>query len=119
MAKRIAGTCYVKVNGEQLSLNGSMTCTMSDVNREAVLGSNGVAGYSESPVAPSIIGTFNVTTDFPLETLMDTTDMTVTAELANGMVYTISDAFVSGETNYSASDGNISLTFVGMRGSWQ
>ena len=115
---RIAGTCYVKVNSEQLSLNGSLTCTMNSVTREAIMGSTGVAGFSETPVAPSISGTFNVGPDFPLDTLMSQTDMTVTAELANGMVFTLSDAFVSGDVSYSPSDGTVSITFTGSRGNW-
>lgn len=115
---RISGICYIKVNGEQLSLNGSLTCTMNTVTREAVMGSTGVAGFSETPVAPTISGTFNVGSDFPIDTLMQTTDMTVTAELANGMVFTLSEAFVSGEAQYSPSDGTVSLTFTGVKGNW-
>lgn len=118
MTKSLAGTCYVKVNGEQLSLNGSLTCTMNEVTREAILGSTGVAGYSETPIAPSISGTFVVTPDFPMQTIVDDTDMTVTAELANGMVYTLSGAFVSGEVSYSPSDGTVQLTFTGEKGNW-
>lgn len=118
MAKSIAGTCYVKVDGEQLSLNGSLSCTMNTVVREAILGSNGVAGFSENPVAPTISGTFNVPKDFPVERLMSSTAMTVTAELANGMVFTLSDAFVSGEVSFSPNDGTVALTFTGVRGNW-
>ena len=118
MAKSIAGTCYVKVDGEQLSLNGSLACSMNTVTREAVMGSTGVAGYSETPVAPTVSGTFNVTEEFPIERLMESTAMTVTAELANGMVFTLSDAFVSGEASFSPNDGTVSLTFTGVRGNW-
>lgn len=118
MAKPIAGACYIKVDGEQLSLNGSLTCLANTVTREAIMGSTGVAGYSETPVAPTITGTFNVQSEFPLEKLTTSTSMTITAELANGMVFTLSDAFVSGEASVSASDGTIQLTFTGVRGSW-
>lgn len=118
MAKTIAGACYIKVDGEQLSLNGALSCVANTVVREAVMGSTGVAGYSENPVAPTITGTFNVQPDFPMEKLMSNTSMTVTAELANGMVFTLSDAFVSGEASFSASEGTMQLTFTGERGSW-
>lgn len=116
--KRISGACYIKVDGEQLSLSGSLTCLANSVVREAVMGSTGVAGFSENPVAPTITGTFNVGAEFPLEKVTSSTAMTVTAELANGMVFTLSDAFVSGEVSYSASDGTVQLTFTGVRGSW-
>ena len=118
MAKTIAGACYIKVDGQQLSLNGSLSCLANTVTREAIMGSTGVAGYSENPVAPTITGTFNVTEDFPLQKVVSSTSMTVTAELANGMVFTLSDAFVSGEVSFSASDGTVQLTFTGVRGSW-
>lgn len=35
MADLIAGVCYVKVDGEQLLLKGSLSCTVSDETREA------------------------------------------------------------------------------------
>lgn len=116
--KSIAGTCYVKVDGEQLSLSGSLTCSMTETVREAVMGSLGVAGYSETPIAPTISGTFNVTSDFPMDSLLNNTDMTVTAECANGMVFTLSGAFVSGEVSYSPNDGTVQLTFTGEKGNW-
>lgn len=118
MSKSISGICYVKVDGEQLSLNGSLSCSMTETVREAVMGSLGVAGYSETPVAPTISGTFNVTDDFPLDTILNNTNMTVTAECANGMVFTLSGAFVSGEISYSPSDGTVQLTFTGEKGNW-
>ena len=54
MAKAIAGACYIKVDGEQLSVNGSVSCLANTVTREAIMGSTGVAGFSETPVAPTI-----------------------------------------------------------------
>jgi hypothetical protein len=79
MARTIAGICYVKVDGEQLSLSGNLSISMAEVTREAVMGSLGVAGCSETPVAPTITGTFNVDEKFPIDTLLRNTNMTVTA----------------------------------------
>ena len=118
MAKRLAGTCYVKVNGEQLELSGSMTCSMSSTTKEAVMSVNGVAGYKETAVAPKIKGTFIIGSDFPLSSVVDGTDLTVTAELANGSVFTLSDAFVTGEVEYSADDGTAEIEFTGINGNW-
>ena len=36
MSKRIAGTCFVKVDGEVLLLKGSMQVTGGNVTREAI-----------------------------------------------------------------------------------
>ena len=47
MAKGIAGTCYLKVDGEQLSVSSnSISIQSAEVKREAVMGSTGLAGYS-------------------------------------------------------------------------
>ena len=118
MAKRLAGTCYVKVNGEQLELSGSMTCSMNTKNKEALVGVNGVAGFKETAVAPKIKGTFFIGSDFPLSDIVDGTDLTVTAELANGSVFTLSDAFVTGDVEYSADDGTAEIEFTGINGNW-
>lgn len=102
MAKGIAGTCYLKVDGEQLSVSSnSISIQSAEVKREAVMGSTGLAGYSEEAVAPTISGTFNVT-----------------AELVTGKVYTLSDAFVSGDVSYKTGEGTIELTFTGVKGAW-
>lgn len=118
MARTIAGICYVKVDGEQLSLSGNLSISMAEVTREAVMGSLGVAGCSETPVAPTITGTFNVDEKFPIDTLLRNTNMTVTAECANGMVFTLSGAFVSGEVSYTPGEGTVQLTFTGDKGNW-
>ena len=119
MAKGIAGTCYLKVDGEQLSVSSnSISIQSAEVKREAVMGSTGLAGYSEVAVAPTISGTFNVTADFPLKKLLNGTEFTVTAELVTGKVYTLSDAFVSGDVSYKTGEGTIELTFTGVKGAW-
>ena len=116
MAKGIAGTCYLKVDGEQLSVSSnSISIQSAEVKREAVMGSTGLAGYSEEAVAPTISGTFNVTADFPLKKLLNGTEFTVTAELVTGKV---SDAFVSGDVSYKTGEGTIELTFTGVKGAW-
>ena len=43
MAKGIAGTCYLKVDGEQLSVSSnSISIQSAEVKREAVMGSTGL-----------------------------------------------------------------------------
>lgn len=120
MAKRISGICYVSVDGSMLSLksDSGLDCTMADVTRTEELSTHGVVGYSETPVAPSISGEFYVDQAFPMEKLQKESDMTVTAELANGKVFTLSGAFVSGDAMISGSSGTISLKFVGEKGIW-
>ena len=51
---RIAGTCYIKVDGQQLAVEGSVEIPLSKTNRESKIGSTGVAGYSETEIAPFV-----------------------------------------------------------------
>lgn len=117
-AKRIAGTCFVKVDGEQLELSGSLAFPLNDVQRTTLTSAAGtVVGYSEITQVPYVSGTFFVKNDFPVETLKSSTSMTVTAECANGMVYTLSEAYLAGDSiEYSPQDGTVTLKWEGTRG---
>ena len=44
--------------------------------------------------------------------------LTVTAELANGKVYVLTEAYLSGETTVSGDEGTIPLEFRGAKGVW-
>lgn len=119
MAKRIAGTLYVKVDGEQLEISGGFECPGMQVKREAVMSLTGVAGYKETAVKPYVKMSALFLADFPLAKLQEGTDMTVTTELANGKVYTLSGAFIEGEPAIKGDDGTIDLEFSGSKGIWQ
>lgn len=119
MTQRIAGTCYIKVDGEQLAIEGSVEFPMMDVTRETKLGSTGVAGFSETFIAPYVKCSAHLQKDFPLDTLKSGTDMTVTVECANGWVYTLQGAYLVGEIAINASDGLVSLEFNGTKGTAQ
>ncbi len=112
MGQKIAGTCYIKVDGEQLSVEGSVSFPMLDFVRETKMSSTGVAGYSETPVVPSLTLSAFVDQSFPVEKLKQD-NLTITVECANGMVYTLQGAYLVSEANINPSDGNITLTFNG------
>lgn len=118
-APRVAGTCYFKVDGEQLELKGSLECPITDKMLETVSGLTGVAGYKETHRIPFIKGAFIFTPNFPLEKLNTARDLTITAELANGKVYTLSGAFLIGEPAAKGDDGEVDLEFNGVKGIWQ
>jgi len=119
MAKRIAGTMYCKVDGEQLEVQGSFECPGMEVKREAVMSSTGMAGYKETVVKPYIKLTALFVPAFPLATLQTNTEMTLTVELANGKIYTLSGAFIENEAPVKGDDGTIELEFAGTKGIWQ
>lgn len=119
MGKRVAGICYIKVDGQQLEVKGGVECALAPTKKEAVMGLNGVAGYKETAERPYIKLSAILVPGFPIATLVTGKDMTITAELANGNIYTLSGAWMEGEAAAKADDGEVELEFSGTRGVWK
>ena len=119
MAKRVAGICYIKCDGEQLEVSGGVEVPLVDVKREEVMVAAGVAGFKETALAPYVKVTAIFMPSFPLDALRTNTEITVTAELANGKVYTLSGAFLKGEPSIKGEEGTVDLEFSGTKGQWQ
>lgn len=119
MGRRVAGICYVKVDGSQLEVKGGIECALAPTKKEAVMGLAGNAGYKETAERQYIKVTAIFTNDFPISTIQQGTNMTVTAELSNGKVYTLTSAWLEGEASASAEEGEIELEFTGITGVWQ
>lgn len=117
--KRIAGTCYFKIDGLQLSLTGGIEAPMNLSVKEDIIGLDGSIDYKETFRAPYIKGTFKVPADFPIQKITTSETMTITAELANGKVYVLSGAWLSGEANHSAEEGTAELEFHAEEGFYQ
>lgn len=115
MGKRIAGICYVTVDGIQLELksDAGLEVQMSETVKTAIMASNGTTHYQELPTEQYISGEFLVPKEFPFEKIEQEDDMTITAELANGMVYTLSGAFLADGLTFSPTGGTVTLKFVG------
>lgn len=118
MAKRIAGTAFVKVNGRQLELEGKLEAPLTSTVREMKAGSAGVVGFKESVRIPYIKGGFFVPPGFPLEEVRSATDVVVTADFANGMTYVLSGACVVGEPSLGSDEGTTELEWNGDQGKW-
>jgi len=116
MTQRVAGTCYFKVDGAQLetTLEGDVEASLLNVKRETIR----PGYYKETEQTPFLKGTFLFTKEFPLDKLNTATEMTITVELANGKVATLSNAYVVGDTSIKNSDGTTELTFEGRRIDW-
>lgn len=112
---RSAGVCYIKVDGEQLYVEGSVEFPLLDVNRETLISTTGVVGFKETPVVPYISASVYLQ-DLPFEKLQKATDMTITAECANGRVYTLQGATLAGEVALNPIDGTTTLRFEGVKG---
>ncbi|APW38964.1 phage tail protein [Rhodoferax koreense] len=119
MADRIAGVCYIKVDGVQLEVKGGLECPIMAVKREPMMSSGGPVGYKETPLFPFVKLTAVFTRDFPIAKLQAGTDMTCTAEFANGKVYVLSGAWLANEASGKGEEGEVELEFNGTNGAWQ
>lgn len=118
MGQRIAGVCYIKVDGTQLTVEGSVECPLAATQKEKIAGLDRVAGYKETVLPPYVKVSAILTPDFPRAQLTTGSNMTVTAELANGMVYTLTNAWLEGEAAAKADEGKVELEFAGLNGVW-
>lgn len=117
MAK-VAGTAYFKVNGLQYSIRGNMTIALGGVERESVVGLDGYHGIKETPVAAFIECDITTTADLDIATLQRAENVTVTAELSNGKVAVLYNAYQVNNLEIDAVEGQLTARFEGPRGIW-
>lgn len=81
---RLAGSAYLTVDGQRFMLVGDFAYRLSGVERETLVGMDGVHGYSEKPIAGSISGTIRNAGGLSLADLNAMSNVTVMGESANG-----------------------------------
>lgn len=81
---RLAGIAYLSVDGQNYMLAGDFGYTVSKVSRETLIGQDRVHGYSEKPHAGGMSGTIRDAGGLSVASFNAMTNVTVTAELANG-----------------------------------
>ena len=113
MGKRVAGVCFFKVDGVQLSVAGSFTVSPEISERESMAGLSGVVGFKESPSAAFIEGEVYTENEVDIQTIAKIDDGTVTAELANGQGWALRNAWKVGRSDMSASEGTMTVRFEG------
>ncbi len=113
-AERIAGVCFFKRDGVQYSLRGSFSVEPLSFTKEGIAGVDGVHGYKETAKVPSIEGEITDRGLLSIKDLEDVRDSTITAELANGKVYVLRNAWFAGDAKLDAVDGKVTVKFEGV-----
>jgi len=113
MAPRIAGIAFLKVNSGLLPLRGNFTVSPSAYERAGIAGQDMVHGYSELPRVPYIEGDVSLLPDLSMENLEALTNVTVTAELANGNVYVLHEAWCKSALEMNSREGQTRVRFEG------
>jgi len=111
---RLAGIVLVKVDGEQYKAAGDFTYSLGLGKREALAGPDGVHGYKETPQTPFVEGEIRDHADLDLEAVMTATDVTVTLELANGKVISLTGAWWASDGQVGTADAKIKARFEGL-----
>lgn len=111
---RIGGIIALKVNGDIYFAKGNFTYNLGKPKREGVVGADTVHGYKETPQVPFVEGEITDRNELSLEDLVTLDDATITLELANGKVITLSEAWYAGEGTGNTEEGNIACRFEGM-----
>lgn len=116
---KIAGTTYFKIDGQQLSITGGIEVPMNTRVRDDVVGLDGSVDFKETHRAAYTKVTAKVPKGFPIKKIVESEAMTITSELANGMVYVLANAWLHGEANHNPEEGTVDLEFHGEEGFYQ
>ncbi|VVO19937.1 hypothetical protein PS712_04150 [Pseudomonas fluorescens] len=111
---RVGGIIALKVNGDIYFAKGNFTYNLGKPKREGVVGADTVHGYKETPQVPFVEGEITDRNELSLEDLVTLDDATITLELSNGKVITLSEAWYAGEGTGNTEEGNIACRFEGM-----
>lgn len=109
--KRVGGIITLKVGGRQYAAKGNFTYNLGAGKREAVIGTDGVHGYKETPQVAFIEGEVTDDPTIDLKGLIQSEQQTVTIDLANGKSIVLRDAWFAGEGTGNTEEGNIAVRF--------
>jgi hypothetical protein len=82
--------------------------------RTGIAGQDSVHGYSELPVVPYVSGDVSTIPGTSVEDIDAVTDATITAELANGTVYVLRNAWRAERSTINTRDGQFNVKFEGL-----
>jgi hypothetical protein len=114
MAQRFAGIAFLTVDGNQLALRGNFTVSPSAVERTMIAGQDGIHGYQELPRVPYIEGDLSTVPGLLLDDLEAETNVTVVAQLANGMQYTLTGGTCKAALENNTRDGQVRVRWEGL-----
>lgn len=114
--QRRAGIIGLQINGEMQDAKGDFTYNVGAPKREAIIGSDRVHGYKETPQVPFIEGAITDRGNLDLSALVNTRDATVTLTLANGKVIVLGEAWYAGDGNVGTGEAEIEVRFEGITG---
>jgi hypothetical protein len=114
MAIRFAGVAFVMVDGNQVPVRGNLTVSPSAVERTMIAGQDFVHGFQELPRVPYIECDVSTLPDVPLEDLEAQTNVTVVAQNANRIQYSLIGATCKAGFEANTRDGQVRVRWEGL-----
>lgn len=110
---RLAGTAYLSVDGKSYLLSGDFEYNPSKVTRETLVGMDRVHGYSEKPMSGYIAGALRDSNGLTVADFNAMTNVTVTAELANGKTIIGRNMWTVESQSVKATDATVEVRWEG------
>jgi len=114
MGSRRGGVLFLKKDGEIFDAKGNFTYNLGAPKRDGIVGPDRVHGYKEVPQIPFIEGEITDSSTVNLSAFLNTTDSTLTLELANGKTFVLRNSWYAGEGNVQTEEGNVQVRFEGL-----
>jgi hypothetical protein len=111
MAGRIGGILSLSIDGNQYPVRGSCVVTPTSTKREGVAGQTQVDGFTEMPMVPGAKMEISTVPGLSVLALEAITNSTVVIQLANGNVYTLSNAFSIPPFEIDTAEGKFTAEF--------
>jgi hypothetical protein len=108
---RVGGIIAFQVNGQGYRAKGSFGYNIGSPMREAVVGTDTVHGFKETPQVSFIEGEITDDGTIDLRDLTTIRNATVTLDLPNGKMVALYDAYFAGEGSGNTEEGNIPVRF--------
>lgn len=112
-SNRLAGVCYVTIDGANYMAAGDFAYKVSGVKRETLIGQDGVHGYKETPIPGAISGTLRDSGGLSLADINGLTSATVVLELANGKTVIGRNMWTVDDQENKTSEGTVDIKLEG------
>ena len=115
-SQRRAGIIQVKYDGNILDAKGNFSYNLGRNMREAIVGSDGIHGFKETPQVAFIEGEITDSGTLKLEKIITLEGVTVTLQLNNGKVIVLRQAWFASEGTGNTEEANIAVRFESPNG---
>lgn len=113
MAKTLAGTAYLAIDGRTYLLVGDFAYNASRVTRETMIGMDGIHGNSEKPRAGMIKMKCRDYGDISIAEINQMRNVTVTVEMANGKIVVGRNMWTTGDQEVEGTEATFDVVFEG------